>query len=56
MNEPLNITVGMSLADAKKALVTATLEAHRGNKRKTAEVLGITLKTLYNMLHRWSQQ
>jgi DNA-binding NtrC family response regulator len=46
----LNFTVGTALADAQKEIILATLHHHRGNKRLTAETLGISLKTLYNRL------
>ena len=33
--------------------ITKTLELNQGNKPKTAERLGISLKTLYNKLERY---
>ena len=44
----VRIPVGMSLDAAEKALITATLQAVAGSKSKAAQVLGISLKTLYN--------
>ena len=38
---------------AEKALITATLQAVSGSKAKAAQVLGISLKTLYNRLHAY---
>ena len=49
----MRIPVGMSLDAAEKALITATLEAVAGSKAKAAQVLGISLKTLYNRLHAY---
>ena len=49
----VRIPVGMSLGEAEKALITATLEAVAGSKSKAAQVLGISLKTLYNRLHAY---
>ena len=49
----VRIPVGMSLDEAEKALITATLEAVAGSKSKAAQVLGISLKTLYNRLHAY---
>ena len=46
----LNFSVGMPLADVQRDIILATLAHHRGNKRLTAETLGISLKTLYNRL------
>lgn len=49
----VRIPVGMSLDAAEKALITATLQAVCGSKAKAAQVLGISLKTLYNRLHAY---
>jgi DNA-binding NtrC family response regulator len=49
----VRIPVGMSLDAAEKALITATLQAVAGSKSKAAQVLGISLKTLYNRLHAY---
>jgi DNA-binding NtrC family response regulator len=49
----LNFFVGTSLADAQRELILATLRHYEGNKRQTAEVLGISLKTLYNRLKEY---
>ena len=45
------IRVGTSLGDAERQLILATLEHCAGDKKKAAEVLGISLKTLYNRLN-----
>jgi len=47
------VHVGMSLADAEQRLIVATLSHFDGSKTKAAEVLGISLKTLYNRLQRY---
>jgi two-component system, NtrC family, response regulator AtoC len=49
----LEIGVGASIEDVEKLLIAKTLERYQGNKPKTAEVLGISLKTLYNKLERY---
>ena len=47
---PLPIAPGMSLADAERLLIEATL-AHFGQRReRAAAALGVSLKTLYNRL------
>ena len=46
----LDFTIGIALADAQKEIILATLHHYRGNKRLTADTLGISLKTLYNRL------
>jgi len=49
------LRVGLSLADAEKKLILATLSEHGDNKREAAKILGITPKTLYNRLHRYAE-
>jgi DNA-binding NtrC family response regulator len=49
----LNFSVGTPLADAQKEIILATLKHYSGNKRLTAETLGISLKTLYNRLKEY---
>ena len=46
----LGILVGLPLAEAERRLILATLDAHGGDKKKTAGALGISLRTLYNRL------
>ncbi|MFW6094684.1 MAG: sigma-54 interaction domain-containing protein [Pseudomonadota bacterium] len=52
--EYLRVSVGSSLDDSERRLIFATLDANRGDKKRTAEVLGISLKTLYNRLNRYA--
>lgn len=49
----LNFSVGTPLADAQREFILATLKHHSGNKRLTAQTLGISLKTLYNRLKEY---
>ncbi|HUR41974.1 MAG TPA: sigma-54 dependent transcriptional regulator [Verrucomicrobiae bacterium] len=46
----LSFGVGTPLADAQREILLATLDHFGGDKRRTARVLGISLKTLYNRL------
>jgi DNA-binding NtrC family response regulator len=46
----LRVPVGMSLAAMERQAIFATLDHCRGNKRRAAEMLGVSLKTLYNRL------
>jgi len=46
----LQISVGLSIEEADRRLILATLEHYEGDKRKAADVLGVSLKTLYNKL------
>ena len=48
--QKLEFTVGMPLADMERQAIFATLDHCRGNKRQCAELLGVSLKTLYNRL------
>jgi DNA-binding NtrC family response regulator len=45
-----SVRVGSSVADVEQQLIRATLEACGGNKQKAADLLGVSLKTLYNRL------
>jgi two-component system response regulator AtoC len=49
----LHFQVGASISEVEHRLIMATLDAYAGNKRKTAEVLGVSLKTLYNRLNTY---
>jgi two-component system, NtrC family, response regulator AtoC len=51
----LHLKVGTSLEDAERRLILATLDQYEGDKKVTAEVLGISLKTLYNRLNQYAQ-
>lgn len=46
----LQIPVGTSLAEIERQAIYATLDLTEGNKRRCAEMLGMSLKTLYNRL------
>jgi two-component system response regulator HydG len=46
-------TPSLRLEDLEKEHILKVLAYHQGNKTKTAESLGITIKTLYNKLHRY---
>jgi DNA-binding NtrC family response regulator len=52
----LTFEVGTSLEESEKALIMATLAHHGGNKREAAEVLGVSLKTLYNRLKEYEER
>lgn len=46
-------TFDMPLEDIEKGHILRALAYNQGNKTKTAKSLGITIKTLYNKLHRY---
>jgi DNA-binding NtrC family response regulator len=52
----IRVAVGSSIADAEKKLILATLEELDGDKKEAAEVLGISLKTLYNRLNAYKEE
>jgi DNA-binding NtrC family response regulator len=47
----LRVRVGSSIAEVERRLILATLDALQGDKKRAAELLGISLKTLYNRLN-----
>jgi two-component system response regulator AtoC len=58
VNEELSATslvtrVGTPIAEVERRLILATLEHCAGDKKKTAEILQVSLKTLYNRLNEY---
>ena len=49
------IAAGITISEAERQLIFSTLEHYEGNKRATAEALGISLKTLYNRLKEYEE-
>jgi DNA-binding NtrC family response regulator len=47
----LQVRVGASIEEVEERLIYATLELTEGDKKKAAEILRISLKTLYNRLN-----
>ena len=48
--EAVTVPIGTSMAQAQRMLMLATLRHYHHHKERTAAVLGISLKTLYNRL------
>ena len=48
--ECLRVPIGTPLAEMERQAIFATLDHCGGNKRRAAEILGVSLKTLYNRL------
>jgi DNA-binding NtrC family response regulator len=46
----LRLPIGIPLAEMEREAIFATLDLCAGNKRRAAEILGVSLKTLYNRL------
>jgi DNA-binding NtrC family response regulator len=51
----VTIAPGMTVDEAERRLILATLEAAGNNKTRAAEMLGISLKTLHNKLNKMKQ-
>ena len=51
--ESLTLPLGVPLEEAEKQLILRTLASVNNNKTRAAEILGISLKTLHNKLHRY---
>jgi DNA-binding NtrC family response regulator len=49
--EGVRVPVGTPIAEMERRLIVKTLDEYGGNKKKAAEALGISLKTLYNRLN-----
>lgn len=49
------IGAGITISEAERQLIFSTLDHYEGNKRATAEALGISLKTLYNRLKEYER-
>jgi len=47
------VRVGSTVAEVERQLILATLEQCNGTKERAAEMLGISLKTLYNRLREY---
>jgi DNA-binding NtrC family response regulator len=55
LDDALCVRIGSRLSDVERWLIEATLNRFAGNKRRTADVLGCSVKTLYNKLNRYAQ-
>ena len=49
----LHFAIGTPLETIEREVIVATLEHCRGRKRETAQLLGVSLKTLYNRLNEY---
>ncbi|XNH90752.1 sigma-54 interaction domain-containing protein [Vibrio cyclitrophicus] len=49
------VPAGVSLKKIEKAAIINTLEENEGNKKETAQDLGISIKTLYNKLDKYQE-
>jgi DNA-binding NtrC family response regulator len=51
--DAVRLPVGTTVGDAEKALIQVTLQHTKNNKTRAAEILGISLKTLFNKLKEY---
>jgi DNA-binding NtrC family response regulator len=52
----INLPIGTSVAEAERVLTLATLRHFHHHKERTAAVLGVSLKTLYNRLKAYAAE
>ncbi|HEX9241864.1 MAG TPA: sigma-54 dependent transcriptional regulator [Anaeromyxobacter sp.] len=52
----LRVPLGIPMDRVEKDYILASLQKNGGNKARTAEILGISEKTLYNKLNRWAAE
>jgi DNA-binding NtrC family response regulator len=52
-NATLEIKLGTSLDEIEREVIIRTIDYAGGNKSRAAEILGVSLKTLYNRLERY---
>lgn len=48
--------IGTPLEEVEQQLIIATLDRYRGDKRRTAKALGVSLKTIYNRLNEYASE
>ncbi|HEX4228583.1 MAG TPA: sigma-54 dependent transcriptional regulator [Bryobacteraceae bacterium] len=53
--ESVRLPVGTTVSEAEKALIQLTLQHTKNNKTRAAEILGISLKTLFNKLKEYGR-
>ncbi|MFN3476669.1 MAG: helix-turn-helix domain-containing protein, partial [Candidatus Methylomirabilales bacterium] len=51
--DAITLPLGITLEEAERVLILRTLSSVNNNKTRAAEILGISLKTLHNKLHRY---
>jgi DNA-binding NtrC family response regulator len=51
----IQVAIGTTLDEIERTVILATLRHFEGDKRRAADVLGCSLKTLYNKLHAYKR-
>jgi DNA-binding NtrC family response regulator len=54
--QSFRLAYGLPLEVVEKEYILGTLQRNRGNKARTAEILGVSEKTLYNKLNRYAAE
>jgi DNA-binding NtrC family response regulator len=54
--DEIHMPIGASLDEIERTFILATLKHFEGDKRRAADVLGCSLKTLYNKLHAYQRE
>lgn len=54
--DAIPVRLGMSLAECERLIIMANLENNDNDKKSTAAMLGISLKTLYSRLRQYEEQ
>jgi len=52
----IHMPIGATLDEIERTFILATLKHFSGDKRRAADVLGCSLKTLYNKLHAYDRE
>ena len=51
----INVAIGTPLRDVERRLILSTLAHFNGDKQRTADTLGVSLKTIYNRLRAYER-
>jgi DNA-binding NtrC family response regulator len=54
--DAVRLPVGTTVSEAEKQLILLTLQHTKNNKTRAAEILGISLKTLFNKLKEYGSE
>jgi DNA-binding NtrC family response regulator len=54
--DEIHMAIGATLDEIERTFILATLKHFEGDKRRAADVLGCSLKTLYNKLHAYQRE
>jgi DNA-binding NtrC family response regulator len=55
-SDEIHLAIGATLDEIERTFILATLKHFEGDKRRAADVLGCSLKTLYNKLHTYQRE